>query len=113
MYHGKSVNAQCARSPASFSGTPLQILSCTFGVEHLSASTWSSSEIFFGSRTHARSCSFETIHTARVRVSVCARGAMGGRTVRLLLGPIKELLDHVDGAVERLDTGKVDLAGGQ
>ena len=52
--------------------------------------------------TQARSCSFETIHTEASQHRLHTKQKP---TILLLLCPVEELVDHVDGRVRRVDAG--------
>ena len=103
-------------SPASFCGMPLQIFmdGSTAGVEHLSGAKLSRFEIGVGLRTHSRSCSDETIQAVQHRIAhqrkaARLKGEKRRRTVRLLLGPVEEVVDHLDSRSRRSGPGYREL----
>ncbi len=102
---GKSGKSQWLKRPASFCGIPLQICmeESTCGVEHLKESMLFSCEAGTGFRTQSRSCSLETIQTdGETLISRLIMIDTASLTILLVLSPIEELVDHVDGRVRRV-----------
>lgn len=106
VWKGKSLNLQWSRRPCWFAFMPLQMVAETSGVEHLRGPKLSNSETGTGFLTHSSICSVETIQTGYSTLRDSRLDEAYSHTVLLVLCPVKESVDHVDGPLGCIGGGR-------